>query len=332
MSRIWMTGFEPNSLDIFNGFVGVTISAVNPRTATYCLRTPGTNAVNRGALVLSPLRAEVFVRVYALTVTNSPSASSVWFRLLDSNGVVLLDITETGQVWLGVVGVGVDKGNAGALTTAYQRYEVRLLVDNAAGLLDVRVDGTSVVSDFGIDTRVGIIDDVGNFYIGDSVITANDVKKFDDIAINNTLGVVSNSWPGPGAILGRDPDADGAVLQYTPLGGGNHYDKVNVANDATYVHDDTPGHIDLWEKPPMASYGNYIVAIAWWLRAQRAAGAAEIIAEYRQLGTNWNLGSNIALIAAWDYYGYITSENPIFLGMLTRSLLDAAEFGVKSIS
>ena len=334
MSRIWMTGLEPNSTDVFDIKQGSpTITSTTPRTGTYCFQTPGTTLQAYGAVVLTPLRAEVFVRVYAKTVTNTPNAALVWFRLQDSNGVILLAITETGQVWLGNVTVGVDKGNCGTLTTSYQMYEIRLQVDNVVGLLDVRVDGVSVVSDSGIDTRVGAVDNILYVTVGAATPgPTHDVMRFDDIAINNTLGVVSNSWPGPGAILALDPDADGAVLQYTPLGGGNHYDKVNAANDATYVHDDTPGHIDLWEKPAMAGYGNQIIAIAWWLRAQRAAGAAGIVAEYRQLGTNWNLGSTRALTAAWDYYGYFTSENPIFAGMLTRGLLDAAEFGVKSIS
>jgi len=332
MSRIWMTGFEQNSLDIFDAVSGLpTIAATGARTGTYCLSTPGAPTFANCRVGISPLRAEIFVRVYAKTVTNTPAASA-WFRLSDSGVVTLLEITEAGQVWLGGIGV-TDKGNCGALSTAYQMYEIRLLVDNAAGLLDVRVDGVSKVSDSGIDTRVGAVDDVGHVYFGAIAAAAShDSCRFDDIAINNTLGVVSNSWAGPGAILALDPDADGAVLQYTPSAGVTHYDLVNSANDATYVHDDTPGNIDLWEKPAMASYGNQIVAIAWWLRAQRAAGAAEIIAEYRQLGTNWNLGSNRALTAAWDYYGYFTSENPIFAGILTRGLLDAAEFGVKSIS
>ncbi len=332
MSRVWFTGFEQNSLDIFDTVVGgPVVSPTDPRSAQYDLWTP--TVAGHVTVYITPLRAEVFVRLYVKITSGVPVATELWFRLSDSNGVVLLDITETGQVWLGGIG-GVDKGNAGPLTNEYKRWEIRLQVDNTVGLFDVRVDGISMLSDSGIDTRIGVVDDVGELFFGTIDIggVAGRPKRFDDVAINNTLGVVSNSWPGPGSVLARDPDADGAVLQYTPLGGGNHYDKVNAINDATYVYDDTPGHIDLWEKPPMLSYGNYIVAIAWWLRAERAAGAAGIVLEYRQLGTNWNLGSTRALTASWDYYGYFTSENPIFLGMLTRGLIDAAEFGVKSIS
>ena len=331
-----MCGFEHNSIDVFDAMFGApTVTNTDPRTGTYSFFAAGHAAQARwGRVLISPLRAEIFIRVYALSSGGSPHALALWFRLRSSDITALFTITETGDVWLGDAATGVLKGNIGNMDTVYHRYELRLLVDNAAGLFDLRVDGISVVSAFGIDTTSGSgVNDVFMFTIGNiDGAVANDSKWVDDIAINNTLGVVSNSWPGPGAILARDPDADGAVLQYTPLGGGSHFDKVNAANDATYVHDDTPGNIDLWEKPAMASYGNQIVAIGWWLRAQRAAGAAGIIAEYRQLGTNWNLGSIIALTAAWDYYGYFTSENPIFLGMLTRALLDSAEFGVKSIS
>ena len=274
----------------------------------------------------------MILRVYARTITNTPAATAVWFVLADENGINLLQVTETGQVWLGAEGVGVDKGNAGPLTTAYQRWEFRFLVDNAAGLLDVRVDGVSMVSDSGIDTRLGAVDTVGQFWLGNVSAAGQDSKDFDDIAVNDTLGIVSTSWPGPGSVLGDSPDADGANLDWTPSAGVTHYDLVNSQNDATGVDTDTPGAQDTYEFPDIVNPGhNGVVALALWVRAMRAGGAATVSHLYRQAGTDWVLPA-FTLTAAWDWYGYHTSENPIYGGMLTRGIFNAAEYGIKAIT
>ena len=334
MSRIWTTGLEHNSLDVFDSIGGApTILLGGARTGSYCLRTPGTPAFDNCLVIIPSPRAELFVRVYVNTQTNTPNAAAVWLRLADDAGVILLEITETGQVWIGQAGVGLDAGNAGALTTSYQRYEIRLLVDNVAGILEVRVDGVTAISASGIDTRVGAVDNIEYFYIGDiNGGTAHDVNLFDDIALNNTLGVVSNSWAGPGAVLGDEPDADGVHSDWTPSVGVDHYDVVDDANDATYISTDTPGDQDLFDWPDTVNPGHTgIVAFALWVRAERAAGAATVSHLYRQAGTDWVLPA-FALGAAWDYYGYHTSENPIYNGMLTRGIFNAAEYGVKAIT
>ena len=93
MSRIWMSGLEPNSVDVFGPITGaLTTSAVDPRSGTYCLLTPGGNT-NYARIILTPLRAEVFIRIYAKTVTNTPGAFP-WLYIFDGGSVLLFEILE----------------------------------------------------------------------------------------------------------------------------------------------------------------------------------------------------------------------------------------------
>ncbi len=345
MSRIWMTGLEADSLNVFtNAAGGVSISVVDPRSGTYHLLTPANSAINRVSINVLPLRAEVFVRVYAKTITNTPNASAVWFRLRDETGGALLDITETGQVWLGEVGVGVDKGNAGAVSTAYQMWEIRFLVDNVAGLLDVRVDGVSEVSDSGIDTRTGAVDTVGSVLIGDTIVgQANDIMRFDDIAINNTLGSYNNSWCGKGAILGCVPIADGTTNEFSrfPDTGEANWEDVNELppNDdtdyvfATAIQQDELYDVTSMELTHLVPRATQVKAVAWWMYHKLVYnGDGQISGLHAQLGFLQEMPAVDCVEMDYNYPLELTirEENSITSAQFTSGDIDDSEFGFRS--
>jgi hypothetical protein len=343
MSRLWFTGFEQDSLLIFDAVSGApTVSTSNPRTATYCLATPGNANTNRGQVNISALPTEIFLRVYARTVSNTPAATSVWFRISDGDGVVLLDITENGDVWLGAVTVGVNKGNAGALTTAYQMYEVRFLVDNAAGLLDVWVDGVSQVSDSGIDTREGAVDTVGFFYIGDvNGIVANDGKRFDDIAINDTSGSINNSWCGQGAVVGCVPIADGTTTEFSlfPDTGEDSYEDIDERppnSDTDYVFATAVEQDDLYDMTDLESTysiprATQVRAVAWWFFNKLVYnGDGEIAPLHAQLGFLQEMPAIACTELAYDYAMGIREENSITSDEFIAGDIDDSEFGFRS--
>ncbi len=342
MSRIWMCGFEQDSTEVFD-YLETTpfISSVAPRSGTYHLRTPN-DGWRRGRVDLTPLRAEIFVRVYAKTVTNTPAAASVWFLLVDGNGVNLLSITETGQVWLGSVTVGVDKGNAGPLTTSYAMWEIRLLVDNAAGLLDVRVDGVSVVSDSGIDTREGAVDTVGFMWLGNVSADVQDSKDFDDVAVNNTLSSFNNSWCGKGAILGCVSIDDGAAndLSRFPDTGEANWEDVDERppdDDTTYVFATAVEQSEYYDVTSMESThgvtrATQVRAVAWWVYNRLVYnGDGQIAALHRQSGFTQQMPPVDCPQLVYAYSDItVREENSITSAQFTAGDIDDSEFGFRS--
>ena len=340
-----MCGFEQESIDVFTSVSGAPlISGTNPRTGGHDLYIPqsGIGVYIFGRVYLTVLRAEIFVRVYALTVNNTPVADSPWIRLSDSNDVALLEITETGQVWLGQAGAGVDKGNIGPLTTSYKRYEIRLLVDNAAGLLDVRVDGVSLVSDFGIDTRVGSVDDIGVVLFGSiDGIDVYDAKRYDDVAINNTLGVENNSWCGQGAILHGVAVDNGNVNDFGrfPDTGEANWEDVDETppdDDTTYVIAGAIADTELYNITNFeATYGlnraTQVKAVAWWMRARlRYNGDGELAAMHRQGGLTSEGDQYAVNEHTYDYIDHIEDIDPATVLVWDIGDVDDSEFGFRS--
>ncbi len=341
MARIWMCGLEQDSVDVFDLIGGAfAISSAAPRSDTFHVRTTGSGSV-RGRVDFSTPGAQLYLRVYARTITNTPAATAVWFVLADENGVSLLSITETGQVWLGDEGVGVDKGNAGALTTPYQRWEFRFLVDNAAGLLDVRVDGVSMVSDSGIDTRVGAVDTIGHFWLGNVDASAQDVKDFDDIAVNNVLGPDNNSWCGQGAILHGVAIANGNVNDFGrfPDGGEANWedvDEIPPDDNTTYVIAGAIGDTELYEITDFEStYGlnraTQVKAVAWWIRARlRYNGDGELSIMHRQGGMSSEVDQYPVNEIEYAYIDHVEDLDPATALAWDIGDVDDSEFGFQS--
>ena len=343
MSRMWLTGFEADSIYVWELIAGSpTITAVGERTDTYCMTTPATPDAANGGIYLDSLPGEVFVRVYANTQTDTPNVAATWLRLSDGDGVILLEITETGQVWLGQAGAGVDQGNAGALTTSYKRWEVRFLVDNAAGLLDIRVDGVSMVSDSGIDTRVGAVDTIGYMYVGNvSAGTLHDIKLFDDIAINDTLGADNNSWCGEGAILHGVAVANGNVNDFGrfPDAGEANWedvDEIPPDEDTTYVLPASIADTELYEITDFeAIYGlsraTQVKAVAWWIRARlRYNGDGQLGIMHRQGGLSSEVDQYDVNELLFAYVNHVADINPATAAGWTIGEVDDSEFGFRS--
>ncbi len=340
-----MTGLEQRSLDIFDIVRGgIIVSGAEPRTGGFCITSP----VNAGDVTINiePLRSEIFVRIYVRLVSGAPVATEIWFRLLDGDGVTLLDITETGQVWLGEIGGGVDKGNAGPLTTDYQRWEVRYLVDNAAGLLDVRVDGVSMVSDSGIDTRTGAVDTIGYLDFGTIDIGGVDgrQKRFDDIAINNTLGPHNNSWCGAGAIIRGVATANGTTNDFSlyPDTGETNWedvDEIPPNNDTDYVYATDIGQSELYTLTNLETiYGvaraTQVKAVAWWFNNRLVYnGDGRLSALHKQTGFTTVMPSVKCPEIAFDYSDITILEVDAVTGFaFTAGDIDDSEWGFRNVA
>jgi len=242
-----------------------------------------------------------------------------------------------------VTGAGTDKGNAGALTASYQMYEVRLLVDNAAGLLDVRVDGVSVVSDSGIDTRLGAVDDVGHFYVGSIIaVPTNDSKRFDDIAINNTLGSTNNSWCGEGAVLGCVPIDDGTLNEFSrfPDTGEANWEDVDELppdDDTTYVFATAVEQSEYYDVTSMelthlVPRATQVRAVAWWMYNRLVYnGDGQIAGLHRQSGFTQQMPAVDCPQLVYDYSDITVREENSVTGLeFNAGDIDDSEFGFRS--
>lgn len=70
--------------------------------------------------------------------------------------------------------------------------QVRIKIDNSAGVIQVKVDDVLVIDQTGIDTQPGAVSTIDQFRVGQS----GGVTYQDSICVNDTTGSADNSWPG----------------------------------------------------------------------------------------------------------------------------------------
>lgn len=114
--------------------------------------------------------------------------------------------------------------------------EIKVYCDNAAGTLDVQVDGVNCLSLSGIDTQ-GITE---NYYDQVEFLNGNTGYSpgWDDLYICDGSGITNNDFLGPCMIRTLRPSADGDDSDWTTQSGLDHYamvDEVEVDEDTTYV-------------------------------------------------------------------------------------------------
>ncbi len=122
--------------------------------------------------------------------------------------------------------------------------EVKGTIHDTTGSIDVYVDGISVISLSGIDTRNA------SSAIWNSVVWVKGESEnwLDDIYINDTTGTENNDVLGDVRVYTLDVDGAGSFAQFSPSAGSNYenVDEDEVDDDTTYNSDSVSNQKDLF--------------------------------------------------------------------------------------
>lgn len=203
-------------------------SATNPRTGGRSLRNPGGASVRTVRRVFGADKAVVGFG-YALYLDNLPTAASdvvlAQFRDNANTSQVTLNLTTTGQIEARTgTAIGSIIGTSGVAVTAaaYQHFECRVAIDSAAGAVEVRVNGVTVLDLSNVDTRGAGTAQTAQVRIGggDGSGTAP-VTYYDDLYAWDDQGSVANDFLGDQRVFMLLPDANTAEADWTPVGAGS---------------------------------------------------------------------------------------------------------------
>jgi hypothetical protein len=328
--RLFTCGIEENNLTassvMWTGQSGSpTISTTTVRSGTYAARLLGSASKpylqrNLSANMTSgTLYTRFYYRFPTLPAVNVQIAQSVdsgganagWTVTLLTTGVLRLTNNVTATT---------DDGSTLSVNTWY-RLEVRQLLSNTVGELELRLDGVSDASITGEDTLPTNILAVtfGNGFVGGNNHSHD--QFYDDMALNNDSGSFQTSWPGDGKIVYVEGAADDAVT-WTALGAGTRFSEVDELpgspDDATSynadsgtTNEDRLGHGGL---PAEVDTGDTMVLIDAYARV--SAGAA----------------SQTMRLLIWDEGGSQTTGPSIALGNGTWAMLTTAQHLVVTLS
>lgn len=336
MTRLWFTGLEAGSLDVFPRVDNaVAISAVQARTGDYSLHIPG--ADDRAWTTLRTGYTELFLRI-GLYITGGAN-DRTFCTLCDNLGAELL----TFQVRQADSAILVRRGDhndaliaAGGVvpTNTWCCIEIRILIDNAIGVIQVRIDGVQIIN-FSGDTQIGADNEVlvvvwGASYSNGAYICYG---YYDDLAINSIHGIRNNSWLGLGGIVGLVPTGAGNYIQLTPSAGANWaaVNEVPPDDDAAYVESltidlkDTYIMQDLVITPGQVAN---ITAVQWLCRAYNTVSQGGNFARLFRLYGIDHQGDDVGYDRSYDYHPEVLGESPATGQEWTEDDVNALEAGV----
>lgn len=327
-----MSGFEAGHIEVLDTSSGGAISAAQARTGTYSLYLGATSYYVRSALPAAI--AEVYFR---FGFRSDLHGGGRLFYLYDSGAAVqfylgLLRETQMLEARRGTYS-GTLLGRGGEIhQNRWHCIEVRLKVDNAAGVVQVKVDGTQVIN-FAGNTQATANANVQSFQFG--VWNATIHGTFiDDIAFNDVAGGVNDTWIGRGGIQGIFPEGVGnsTDLGLFPNGGEANWEDVDEKppdDDISYVFDDAIDEHDSYETEDLPATGT-IAAVQWLARAKADLVGNPEIARVLRIGGADYQGADIGIDASYDYYPEILDKDPdAGPGAWTVAAINGMEVGVK---
>jgi len=225
-------------------------------------------------------------------------------------------------------GTLVDTGAIALTAGTMYLIEGHVKIDDAAGAIDVKIDGIADAS-FAGDTKPGAATYAdGLWWSGASTQTF----QLDDLALNDTTGGVDNSWCGDGRVILLIPNAAGDVTGLTPSAGNNFecVDDIPHDTDTTYVEDSVVDDYDLYNLAASGLVDKTILRVWAESRARDTVAAGGLM----QLGLKtvateyWS--SDLTLLTTYDdYRGTVHTANPNTLAAWTIAQLDALQVGFK---
>jgi len=186
-------------------------------------------------------------RLYLSSLPTSATTNAPKLELRDSNNAVqcTITVTTTGaiRVYRGTATGGTQIGETtgpAVVANAWNHIETKVLIDDAAGTVEVRVNGVSVLSLTGQDTKATAVAGCSQYVIGSVGSSFTEPFMYwKDLIVWNTSGSYNNDFLGDVKVVTLLPVSD-VSLNWTPSTGSTGWDLIDetTPNDADYISAD----------------------------------------------------------------------------------------------
>jgi len=246
-------------------------------------------------------------------------------------------VTSTGAIRMrrATTQLGSDSTFTFNINTRY-RVEMRAVIADTGGLIEVRVDGTVVASVSNVDTRDGGSGLASRIELCGMIHSSGFGNTiYDNLTVNNTSGDAPTSWPGARRIETLFPSSDDLV-QWTTSEGSLHYDLVNdpTPDLLTYVQSNTSGQVDRFGLSDLSGTPTSIDAVQLVTRAARSDPGARTMRGFIRSGTTTANGATVSPVAnaSGQYLRDTWHTDPNTGAAWTASAVNALLAGVEVVS
>lgn len=313
---------------VIDGWAGATPSSMQSgRFSGQCFRLSSTAGVSRNLRVANARMTVGFAWRGPTTLNSTGNI----LRIFDGGGTehARVTINSDGSLTVSRAGTALTGGtSAAAVVTASNWYYIELdyTCNDTTGAFGLHVNGVSVCSGSGLDTRNGGTGVLGQI----NFASANgQTSDFDDVYVASG----STSFQGDTRVMTSWPTGAGASTQWTPLSGANwqNVDETTPDGDTSYNSDATSGHIDTFGTGALGVTGTIIGVVVHAFARKDDAGARNYRTKLRDDGGTMRNGATNALSASYAGYWDMWVQNPNGSVAWTVTAVNNSEFGYEDV-
>ena len=257
------------------------------------------------------------------------------FLSLRDGGTVQVDmaLNANGSISVrrnGTTTLGTSAASTIRLST-WHYVELKVLINNTSGTVDVKVDGTNVLSLSSQNTQ-----QTANAYattVNLDHITGSLYR--DDFYICDANGTANNDFLGDIKVESLMPNSAGTTTQFTPSVGANYtcVDELISNDDTDYVESSTVGQIDLYNYESLATTNGTILAVQANLMAEKTDANVRQIRENCRVGaTTYAAGTTFTLDSGYLDHRFIREVSPNTGVAWTIAEINASEWGIEVVA
>lgn len=315
--------------------VGCSISATGGRCGTAGLFNNG--AAGAGIKKAIPSAATyIFGFALFLPALPTPSGDFILCSFLENTTKhVDIIVQSDGRIAARRAGTTTLGTSTNFLSAGQYNYiEIKVTIDNSAGVVTVKVNGTSTgwLALTSQDTQNGGTAAITNWILGGDLLS-NQLgvdSYFDDVVVLDTTGAVNNDFLGDCRVEAIFPSGAGNYAAWTPSAGSNYQntDESPSDDDATYNSSTTATAKDSFAFDNLSVTSGTVkaVAINMWARKDES-GSRSITGLMRLSGVD-AFGSAKLIGNTFQDYVTIMEADPS-AGALSIADVNAAEFGYR---
>lgn len=285
--------------------------------------------------------AEMYVGqgLYLPSASGSQNAAGFYFTFRDTVAgaaqiIVYFNFNNYAiQVYRGTTATLLGMSDNNAWTgDAWFFVEIHVKIDDAAGVVDVHVDGVSKINLTGQDTKAttNAWADALDYDLQSTVLNENSYCLLDDVYYCDTVadsGVLPNNTflddVGTRALVAT---GDGGTIQWTPNSGANNYSRVAdsaMDSDSTFNSTSTAGNEDQVTHAPLTN----LIPIIYGVQVRIAARKDDVGPRTIKVGLNSggtvDYGADHPVLTTYAYFSDLWVLDPDTGANWTRTGLNA---------
>lgn len=279
----------------------------------------------------------------ALRITAYPTAGAAglieWQDAGAIQGRLLIGTTGTFSYTRGLTPVGAASTATIALNT-YTYVECLVTIHDTAGVVTVRLDGTTVLSLTGIDTQAtgnAVADTIRLGNHGSGPTFQFGTEDLDDVYICDGSGAAPhNTFLGDCRVDVLSPTADGAHSAWTPSTGTSHFalvDETAPNDDTDYLSTATAAARDSHAMTDLPSLTTPLILGVQHVMAARKddAGTRQVKALLKSGATTQAGSVTHTLTTAYTFYRTVYPTDPATGAAWTVAAVNAVEAGMENV-